>query len=301
MTGMASTTDVDLILPGLWLGNHDTAANTPLLKKHGITHIITAMREPTIQGKQWLVKNIESFKDSNGFCRLLLPLNDRPFQNIIQYFDFATEYIRTAIDQKGAVLVHCWVGKSRSATLVAAYVMKTLKLDPIAALNFINERSSIFPNIGFFDQLQLWRQSNFRLEGPAYNLWTVRCSAQLLPEHPKVRPDCPLSCIYDIPFQRPTNKCCIPESVGPCDIKCICGKELVLASLTIPSSDGLQRFVSLPMDWMEGLFEADSGRLRCPECRRVLGWFDWRGGPDDKLEWVKPIFALTKNFTHPQR
>jgi dual specificity phosphatase 12 len=237
-----------------------------------------------------------------GFGRIsptLTPRTRPPLQNIIQYFFLATEFIRTAIEGDGVILVHCWVGKSRSATLVAAYLMQKSKLSPLEALNFIHQKRFIIPNIGFLDQLQVWYHGNFQLEGRVYNLWTVRRSTQLIPEIPKERPNCPFSTIQDYPFQRPENKCCVPESVEPCDVKCVCGRGLVPGSLTIPGSDGKQLFVSLPMDWMEGLFEAASGRLRCPDCHKVVGRFNWRGGPDEKLEWVKPMFALTKNFTHP--
>jgi len=45
--------------------------------------------------------------------------------------------------KKGGVLVHCQAGMSRSATAVAAYLMQTLELDPMEAVEMIKEKRPV--------------------------------------------------------------------------------------------------------------------------------------------------------------
>jgi hypothetical protein len=91
---------------------------------------------------------------------------------------------------------------------------------------------------------------------------------------------------------RPGRRLGVPASVRDCNFKCVCERGLVPSALVIQGSDGKQFFVSLLMDWMD----QDSGRLRCPECPRVSGRFDWRGGPNAKLQWVKPLICVDQEF-----
>ena len=49
----------------------------------------------------------------------------------------------TAQTKPGGVLVHCQAGMSRSATVVAAYLMQTMDLDPMSAVNMIKEKRPV--------------------------------------------------------------------------------------------------------------------------------------------------------------
>jgi hypothetical protein len=61
-----------------------------------------------------------------SLCRCLrIPISDMEEEDIGCYFDEARSFIDSAAAAGGAVLVHCHEGKSRSATLVLAYFMKT--------------------------------------------------------------------------------------------------------------------------------------------------------------------------------
>lgn len=52
------------------------------------------------------------------------------------------------------VLVHCVMGRSRSATLVLAYLMMKNGLSVVDAIEHVRQRRCILPNHGFLKQLR---------------------------------------------------------------------------------------------------------------------------------------------------
>jgi dual specificity phosphatase 12 len=85
---------------------------------------------------------------------------DHPNTNLLQYFSPAVEYIDSALNKEGGgVFIHCAMGKSRSATLVCAYLIWKYNLTPSAALEQLCEgRPVCDPNPGFKEQLEVWRE-----------------------------------------------------------------------------------------------------------------------------------------------
>jgi dual specificity phosphatase 12 len=64
----------------------------------------------------------------------------------------------------GAVLVHCQAGMSRSATVVAAFLMKELRLDPVEAVTFLREKRPVVdPSETFWHQLGLYYLADGRV------------------------------------------------------------------------------------------------------------------------------------------
>jgi predicted protein tyrosine phosphatase len=58
-------------------------------------------------------------------CRhLKLPLNDEPSEDLLRHLPMAVGFIGGALSEGGRVLVHCFAGMSRSASVVIAYLMK---------------------------------------------------------------------------------------------------------------------------------------------------------------------------------
>lgn len=73
------------------------------------------------------------------------------------YFEQACEFIEEARQSKGAVLVHCVCGVSRSTTLCCAYLMKHHSMSLEQALVQLRSRRQIIqPNNGFLRQLALY-------------------------------------------------------------------------------------------------------------------------------------------------
>ena len=73
-----------------------------------------------------------------------------PFVNISKHFNDCIQFIRTALEMGGRVLVHCFAGVSRSATCGIAYLMRDHGWTFLDGLNFVRRRRPIvFPNFGF--------------------------------------------------------------------------------------------------------------------------------------------------------
>ena len=132
--------DMDQITDNLWLGNYEAANNIDNLKKEGIKKILCVMDF-----------SAPEYKEEDKFNQKIIKIVDIPTQNILQYLGECLNFIKG--EEK--ILVHCMAGASRSASIVIAYIMWAQKLSYLEALSFVgNKRSSVFPNLGFREQLQ---------------------------------------------------------------------------------------------------------------------------------------------------
>jgi dual specificity phosphatase 12 len=55
---------------------------------------------------------------------MVINVLDMPFENLIRHFKTAVDFIKGAVKGGGTVLVHCFAGVSRSASVVIAYLMR---------------------------------------------------------------------------------------------------------------------------------------------------------------------------------
>jgi dual specificity phosphatase 12 len=147
----------------LYIGGLYALYQTDLIRAAGITHVLSVIDyDPSLK---------ERFPDLT-LDHLHIKADDHPNENLLQYFDEAVRYIDQALkevenetegDAKGqnggGVFVHCAMGKSRSATLVVAYLMWTYEMDATAALEQLCEgRPVCDPNPGFKEQLEVWER-----------------------------------------------------------------------------------------------------------------------------------------------
>ena len=108
---------INQISNNLYISNWDISNNPVELKKHNIKAIITIETRKKTDG-------ILNYYRKNNIDYLFLYLNDLPSENITKYFDISYNFIDKHISKGNNVLVHCWAGVSRSATLILNYLMR---------------------------------------------------------------------------------------------------------------------------------------------------------------------------------
>ncbi|XP_036326051.1 uncharacterized protein LOC118739047 isoform X2 [Rhagoletis pomonella] len=132
---------MNLVLPGLYVGNYRDSKDQQQLDKYQITHIIAIHDSPR-----------RLLPDKHYLCVMAA---DTPDQNLSQYFSVCNDFIHAARLREGNVLIHCLAGMSRSVTVAVAYIMTATNLTWKEALKVVRAgRAVANPNIGFQTQLQ---------------------------------------------------------------------------------------------------------------------------------------------------
>lgn len=82
---------------------------------------------------------------------------DTQTTQINECFLSAIQFIENALNNGGSVLVHCNAGRSRSASIILAYLMYRFNTSFEDALRHLKSRRSVVqPNPGFIRQLKQW-------------------------------------------------------------------------------------------------------------------------------------------------
>ncbi|KAJ3862855.1 hypothetical protein EV359DRAFT_44275 [Lentinula novae-zelandiae] len=141
---------MDQVIPGLWIGGLPSAMDTENLKENKIYSVLSAMR-----GK---ISIHETFVKHQIF------LDDSEEEDILIHLLPAIAFIQSELDKGRGVLVHCQAGVSRSATIVAAYLMHNRQMGVEGALDLIRKaRPEIDPNPGFIAQLEIFHNASFNI------------------------------------------------------------------------------------------------------------------------------------------
>lgn len=129
--------------PGLWVGNIAAAYDAERLGRAGITHVVAATQFGSA-----------AVFHKGQFEYLVVKVQDVDDADIQSALDEAADFIRDAVAEGRSVLVHCNQGRSRSATIAAAYLVKHCGMTPVGALEAMRKkREVICPNPGFIRQL----------------------------------------------------------------------------------------------------------------------------------------------------
>lgn len=149
-----------LICERLFLGSALDARNINKLQHHKIKYVLNMTGSASYP--------LDFFTTSvyPNVNLLALDAHDLDNHDISAHFPEALNFIHRALQAKdGAVLVHCAAGVSRSATIVAAYLMIAHQLSAAdAVLRVHKARPCACPNIGFLQQLLAFERTNFKFQ-----------------------------------------------------------------------------------------------------------------------------------------
>lgn len=129
---------------GVYVGSVGAAKDVDALRALGVTHVLTVCGGLPRDGFY-----------PDDFVYETCAVNDTPDAAIDAHFDRCYDFIRDALARGGKVLVHCFRGKSRSATICAMYMMRARGVrldDAMAAIRAV--RPCAQPNSGFVRALR---------------------------------------------------------------------------------------------------------------------------------------------------
>ncbi|XP_048091386.1 serine/threonine/tyrosine-interacting-like protein 2 [Alosa alosa] len=146
---------VDEVWPNIFIGEKSVAVNKARLKRMGITHVLNAAHGTGVYTGQ-------AFYSGMDITYMGIEVDDFADADISPHFRTAAEFLDEALlTHRGKVLVDSMMGVSRSAVLVAAYLMIFQDMTIMDALTEIRKKRAINPNEGFIKQL---RQLNENLQ-----------------------------------------------------------------------------------------------------------------------------------------
>uniref|UniRef100_A0A8C6PKN4 Dual specificity protein phosphatase n=1 Tax=Nothobranchius furzeri TaxID=105023 RepID=A0A8C6PKN4_NOTFU len=144
--GSVVYTHVNEVWPKVYIGDEQTAKDKLLLRSLGITHVLNAA-EGT-----W--NNVDTGSDYYNDMDIVyygVEAEDIQTFDLSQYFFSAAKFIHETLNK---LLVHCVMGRSRSATLFLAYLMIHENMTVVDAIEHVKKRRRIIPNWGFLKQLR---------------------------------------------------------------------------------------------------------------------------------------------------
>jgi protein-tyrosine phosphatase len=140
---------MDEITRDVYLSDYYTASSIRELLQNGIKTVVYIGIEP----KEDFV--LEDYENA-GIKSFWWPCHDSLDANIKEFFPKVLHIMET---MPKPVLFHCYMGISRSASLVIAYLIYDMKIDYIEAFRRVKmKRTQISPNASFRKQLREWEK-----------------------------------------------------------------------------------------------------------------------------------------------
>ena len=132
------------------------------LDEAAITHILSVLEFDCCDWEEF-----------SQYKRLLIQADDIPRENLLQHFPRTNSFIEDGLREEGAVIVHCAMGVSRSATVACAYLMNKFSLSPEEALEMARKaRPLCNPNEGFLEQLAVYHRMLAASEADASKIYS---------------------------------------------------------------------------------------------------------------------------------
>ncbi|XP_060899742.1 dual specificity protein phosphatase 12 [Labrus mixtus] len=283
-----------LVDPGLYIGTAADLNDSQGLTDTAITHILSVDS----------VDTAPSLPADRTFCKKWVNVLDEVTSDLLSHMDDCFSFIQMAVDGGGAALVHCQAGRSRSAAISTAYLMKRHHLGFNEAYHRLKSvKHDVQVNSGFEQQLCLYEAMDCEVDtsSPLYKQYRLTKISEKYPELQFVPKD--LFAVDPATSSEVSYRCrkcrralfhsssILSHSVG--------GGVQAFGHKKITNDTGDIQCTSYfiePVQWMEkALLGVMDGQLLCPKCSSKLGSFSWCGDRCSCGRWVTPAFQLHRN------
>lgn len=135
------------VAPALFLGSARAAGATEMLTRAGVTLCVNVSRQ-------------QPGPRAPGVAELRVPVFDDPAEDLLAHLEPTCAAMEAAVRGGGACLVYCKNGRSRSAAVCTAYLMRHRGLSLERAFQAVKSARPVAePNPGFWSQLQNYEQT----------------------------------------------------------------------------------------------------------------------------------------------
>lgn len=122
---MIRTNNAYPIINNLWLGNGIIAKSKDFKEKNNIKNIVN------------ISCNIPNYFSDTNYLNFNVEDQIPDNYDIFKIFDLANEFILEGLKKNQGVLVHSKYGINKSATIIAAFLIKNLELDYSTAIKYV--------------------------------------------------------------------------------------------------------------------------------------------------------------------
>ncbi|XP_029310200.1 dual specificity protein phosphatase 12 [Cottoperca gobio] len=282
--------------PGLYIGTAADLNDSQALAYAAVTHILSVDS----------VDPAPLVPADGDFRRKWVNVLDEVTSDLLSHMDDCFLFILEAVDGGGAAFVHCQAGRSRSATIITAYLMKKYQLGFTEAYHRLKTvKQDVQVNSGFEDQLSLYEalQCEVDTSSPLYKQYRLTKLTEKYPELQHI----PMELFAADPAHSSSSE--VSYRCRKCRRTLFRGSSI----LSHRVGEGAQAFgykksssftgdvqctsyFIEPVQWMDqALIGVLDGQLLCPKCSSKLGSFRWFGDQCSCGRWVTPAFQLHHN------
>lgn len=119
------------ITKSLFIGNARSACSDELIRQEGVTLCVNVSRQ-------------QPFPADRAVQRLQIPVYDDPDEDLYSHFDGCADAIRREVARGGHAVVYCKNGRSRSAAICIAYLMKHHSLTLTDAVQVVKSSHAVY-------------------------------------------------------------------------------------------------------------------------------------------------------------